>query len=66
MKWVRCTNTALEEQTLDGSETEEALQSVNCPLLTQCQTAETSLGQVNRNLCAFMQTFPKASWRDKG
>ena len=34
-KWARCTNTALEEQTLEGSETEEAPQSVNCLSLAQ-------------------------------
>ena len=32
-KLARCTNAALEEQTPEGSETEEAAQSVNCPLL---------------------------------
>ena len=40
-KWVRCTNMIPEEQTLEGSETEEAPQSVNCPSLAQHQTGET-------------------------
>ena len=65
-KWARCTNTTLEEQTLEGSETEEVPQSANCPSLAQYQTGETPLGWLNRKLCAFMQTFPRASWLDKG
>ena len=47
-KWARCTNTALEEQTQERSDTEEAPQSVNCPSLAQPQTGETPLAQVNR------------------
>ena len=35
---ARCTTTALEEQNQEGSETEEVLQSVNCPSLAQHQT----------------------------
>ena len=65
-KQARCTNTALEEQTLEGNETEEAPQSVNCPLLALHQTGETPLGWVNRKLHAFMWMFPRASWIDKG
>ena len=50
-KWTRCINTALEEQTSEGSEAEEAPQSANCLSLAQHQTGETPLGQVNRKLC---------------
>ena len=63
-KKARCTNTTLEEQT-QNSETEEVPQSVNCLSLAQCQTGWTPLGWVNRRLCAFIQTFPRASWIDK-
>ena len=42
-KLARSTNTTLKEQTLDVSETEEALQSVNCPSLAQHQAGETPL-----------------------
>ena len=65
-KWARCTNTALEEQTPERSETEESPQSANCSLLAQHQTDETPLGWVNRKLHAFMWTFSRASWLDKG
>ena len=65
-KWARCTNTALEEQMLEGSDTEEVLQSAICPLLAQHQTGETPLEWVSRKLCAVMQMFPRASWIDKG
>ena len=65
-KQARCTNTILEGQTLERSETEEAPQSANCPLLVQHQTGETPLGLVHRKLCAFMQMFPRASWIDIG
>ena len=65
-KWARCTTTTLEEQTLEGSETEEAPQSANCPSPAQHQIGETLLGLVNRKLCAFIQTFPQASLLDKG
>ena len=41
-KWARCTNTAMEEQTSEGSETEKAPQSANCPLLAQHQTGDSS------------------------
>ena len=65
-KWGRCTNTALEQQTPKGSETEEAPQCVNCPSLSQHQTGKTSLAWLSRKLCAFMWIFPRASWLDKG
>ena len=60
------TNTALKEENLEGSETKKAPQSENCPLLAQCQTGETPLGQVNWKIHAFMWTFPRAFWLDKG
>ena len=63
---ARCTNTVLEEQILEGTETEEVPQSANCPLLVQHQTGETPQGWVNMKLYAFMQIFPRASWLDKG
>ena len=62
---ARCTTTTLEEQT-QMNETEEAPQSVNCLLPAQHQTGGTPLGGVNRRLCAFNWTFPRASWIDKG
>ena len=65
-KWARLTNTTLEEQTPEGSETEETPQSANCPSLAQLQAGETPLGWVNRKLHAFMLTFSRASWIDKG
>ena len=65
-KWSRCTNTALEEQTPEGSKTKYMPQSANCPSLAQHQTGETSLGWVNRKLCVFMWMFSRASWIDKG
>ena len=61
-KQARCTNSALEEQIPEGSETEEVPQSANCPLLAQHQTDKTPLGWVNRKLCTFMWTFSGASW----
>ena len=60
------TTTTLEEQTLEGNETEEAPQSVNCPLPAQHQTGETPLGWVNRKLYTFLQTFLGTSLLDKG
>ena len=65
-KQARCTTTTLEEQTPEGSETEEAPQSANCPSLAQHQTGETPLGWVNRKLCAFMWTFSRASLLEQG
>ena len=65
-KWARCTTTILEEQTLEGSETEGAPQSANCPMPAQHQTGETLLGWVNWKLCAFILTFSRASLLDKG
>ena len=65
-KQAKYTNTTLEEQISEGSDTEEVPQSANCPLLAQHQTHETHLGCVNSKLCAFMWTFPGASWIDKG
>ena len=64
-KQARCTTTTLEEQT-QKSETEEVPQCANCPSPAQHQTGETPLGWVNRRLCAFIQTFPRASWIDNG
>ena len=64
-KQARCTTTTLEEQT-QKSETEEAPQSANCPSLAQHQTGRTLLGWVNRRLCVFIQTFPRASLIDRG
>ena len=61
----RARGTTLEEHT-QKSETEEEPQSVNCPLLAQCQTGKTSLGWLNRKLHTFIQMFPRASWIDKG
>ena len=63
---ARCITTTLEEQTLEDSETEEAPQGVNCPLLAQHQIGETPLGWVNSKLHAFIQMFPRASLLDKG
>ena len=63
-KWAEqawCTTTTLEEQTLEGSETEEVPQSVNCLPLAQQQTVETPLGWMNRKLCAILQTFSRVS-----
>ena len=65
-KWVKCTTTTLEEQSLEGSETEEAPQSANCLPLAQHQTDETPLGWVNRKLCAFLWMFSRASLLDQG
>ena len=59
-KQARCTATTLEEQTLEGSETEEVPQSANCPLLAQHQTGETPLGWVYRKLQSFMWTYSRA------
>ena len=56
-EWARCATTAVEEQTLKESETEEASQSVNCLPPAQHQTDETSLGWINRRLCMFVQMF---------
>ena len=64
-KQARCTTTTLEEQT-KKIETEEVPQSANCPLLAWHQTGKIHLGWVNRRLCAFIWTFPRASWIDKG
>ena len=64
-KQARCTTTTLEEQTLEESETEEVLQSVNCLVLAQCQTGETTLGWMNKKLCAFIQIFSRASLQAK-
>ena len=55
-KQARCTTIILEEQT-QKSETEEAPQGVNCPLLVWHETGKTPLGLVNRRPCAFIQTF---------
>ena len=63
---ARCTTTALEEQTAEGSETEEAPLSMNCLPPTQQQTVETLLGRVNRRLCVFLQMFTRASLLDQG
>ena len=65
-KWSRCTTTTLEEQTPEESETEEVLQTADCPLLSQPQTGETPLGWVNRKLHVYMWTFSGASWLDQG
>ena len=65
VKQARCTSTTLEEQ-IQKSETEEAPQSVSCPLPAQHQTGVTPLGWVNRRFCAFIQTFPRPSLIDKG
>ena len=65
-KQVRCTTTTLEEQIPEGSETEEAPQSENCPLPAQHQTGETPLGWVNRKLHAFLWTFSGAFLLDQG
>ena len=65
-KQAGCTTITLEEQTPEGSETEEVPQSVNCPLLAQCQTGETPLGWVNRKLCTSLWTFSGASLLDQG
>ena len=50
-KQARCTNTALEEQTPEGSETEEVPQSVNCPSLAQHQTGNSSGTGEQETLC---------------
>ena len=65
-KWARCTNTALEEQILEWSETEEVQQSVNYPLLSQCQTGKIPLGWMKRTLCAFMWMFSRGFLGGKG
>ena len=62
----QCPIIALEEQTLEGSETEEVSQNANCQLLAQHQTGETPLGQLNRKLYALLWIFSRASWIDKG
>ena len=64
-KWARCTNATQEEQTLEGSENEEMPQSANCLSLAQHQTGQSPLAWMSRKYCAFMQTFPGASWLDK-
>ena len=61
-----CTTTTLEEQSLKKSETEEVPQSVNCLQPAQHHTDETSLGWINRKLCAFLQMFSGASLLDQG
>ena len=53
-KWDWCIPTALETQTLERNEAEEAPQSVNCVLLAQQQTVETPLGWVTRKFCAVL------------
>ena len=63
---ARGTTTALKEQTLKESETEEAPQSVNCLLLAQHQTDETPLSQVNRKLHAILWMFSGPSLLDQG
>ena len=65
-EWTRCTTIALQEQTLEGSETEEVPWSVNCLPATQWQTVETPLGWVNRKLCVFLWMFAGASLLDQG
>ena len=65
-KLPRCTNIALEEKMMEGSETEEVPQSANWQSLAQHQADETPLGWVNRKLDAFMQMFSGGSWIDKG
>ena len=65
-EWASCATTTLEEQTLEGSETEEVPQSVNCPSLAQCQTGETPLGWVKQKLCVFLWMFSRASLLDQG
>ena len=63
-KQAQCTTTTLEEQTSEGSETEKALQSVNCLLPAQWQTAETPLGWVNRKFCVILWMFSRVSLLD--
>ena len=65
-EWTRCTTTAVEEQTPEGSEIEEAPWSVNCLLPAHWQTVETPLGWVNMKLCAFLQMLIRASPLDQG
>ena len=64
--WARWTTTAIKKQTPEGSETEEAPQSVNFLSPAQHQTGKSPLGWVNRKLCVFMWKFSGAFWLDKG
>ena len=63
---ARYATTALEEQTLEGCETEEVPQSVNCLLLVQQQIVETPLDWLKRKLCALLQMFSRVSILDQG